>query len=665
MSMSRFYLRKQRAERTCLHVHSATAAVTSETRKACFVWLFIKLGKKGNGKAMRIFKQSKNCKKRTTKYRIKRVSVSAVTVGLLAGIIMQHSTQETPVVYGAESEESAPKVVVTEIFHRHIGDAIAGGGCYGEEIPHVHQGTEQDGGACYETAVEHVHQGNAVDGGGCYSVPVKHVHQGDEQQGGACYVPVYHTHEDQCYQDKICTIRYTKGAVVDNWTEECDEHGPQAPHEKAEGIGSHQDCGIGEENLYLLYCKECGIMSYSYHNYNALICSVDTNQPVGYELCCGRENDEIEGYEMGCGMAEGSIEYYQLTCKKSLEGFNRNCGLDEKTPCGRLVVTNESGDSRERAEVSVRLEDLSGGKLVPADDPFCWYDESGQRIGSGEQIQVSQNGNYTVELTLLNRDVDESGLKSSITVDNILPKADDNAQEEKTPAPTPSKEAEGAEEEEDPYVPSATKTPVANTVSEEEAKEENPEKEEAGEADEPRKIPNRTESTASTKKASTEEDLDEGAAEPSVTPAILQKDTKQKKLPEIKAPNTAAGQTERSKLFKGIFAIPAVRIITLTIGTLLILAGAFLLLLYIRRSVRLYNDDGEGRLVYLGRLSVRLEEDGYAVTISEKMEEKAYTNRYCIRPGLFRIGKAQQELLVYKGAERCTVCLEREMIVVI
>jgi len=184
-------------------------------------------------------------------------------------------------------------------------------------------------------------------------------------------------------------------------------------------------------------------------------------------------------------------------------------------------------------------------------------------------------------------------------------------------------------------------------------------------ADEPRKIPNRTESTSSTKKASTEEDLDEGAAEPSVTPVILQKDTKQKKLPEIKAPNTAAGQAERSKLFKGIFAIPAVRIITLTIGTLLILAGAFLLLLYIRRSVRLYNDDGEGRLVYLGRLSVRLEEDGYAVTISEKMEEKAYTNRYCIRPGLFRIGKAQQELLVYKGAERCTVCLEREMIVVI
>lgn len=620
-------------------------------------------------KAMRIFKQNKEYKKNKSRYKGKKLLVSAVAASLLIGIFMQTKGLGAQTVYGAESKEQAPKVVITEIFHKHIGDAAAGGGCYGEEIPHVHQGNEKDGGTCYETAIKHVHQGNAADGSGCYSIPIKHIHQGDEHQGGACYAPVYHTHEEQCYQDKICTIRYSKGTVVDNWTEECEEHGPQAPHEKAEGTGSHQDCGMGEENLYLLYCAECGIMSYSYHNYNALVCTIDTEQPISYTLSCGKETDEVEGYETGCGMEEGSIEHYQLTCQKTGEGFKRNCGLDEKTPCGRLIVTNESSGSQEKVVVSVRLEDLSGGKLLPDDEPFCWYDESGQRIGKGEQIQVSQNGNYTVELKLLNRDVDESGLRSSIWVDNVLPetgggeemKTPEPAKEKETPAPTPEKETSG-EESETP-VPSATEEPSTDTVPEEKQEEENPAEEEAQEGDEPEEVPGRMKRKTDAEGAEAENNLDKRAAEPTVRPVTLQKDTKQKKLPEVKAVKPAAGQAERSQLFKGIFAIPAVRVLTLTIGTLLILAGVFLLLLYIRRSVRLYNDDGEGRLVYLGRLRVRLEEDGYAVTISEEMEEKAYTNRYCIKPGLFGVGKAHQELLVYKGSGRCTVCIEREIIV--
>lgn len=39
MQMPLFSLREQRAKRICLHIHLATAAITSETRKACFVWL--------------------------------------------------------------------------------------------------------------------------------------------------------------------------------------------------------------------------------------------------------------------------------------------------------------------------------------------------------------------------------------------------------------------------------------------------------------------------------------------------------------------------------------------------------------------------------------------------------------------------------------------------
>lgn len=38
LSATVFFLREQRAKRICLHIHLATAAITSEIRKACFVW---------------------------------------------------------------------------------------------------------------------------------------------------------------------------------------------------------------------------------------------------------------------------------------------------------------------------------------------------------------------------------------------------------------------------------------------------------------------------------------------------------------------------------------------------------------------------------------------------------------------------------------------------
>lgn len=110
---------------------------------------------------------------------------------------------------------------------------------------------------------------------------------------------------------------------------------------------------------------------------------------------------------------------------------------------------------------------------------------------------------------------------------------------------------------------------------------------------------------------------------------------------------------------------PVVRLVSITLGSLLLFAGIFLLLFYLRRSVRLYNDNGEGKWLYLGRLLVHKEEEGYVVTIPEKLIEKAYTNRYEIRPGLFLLGKSEEELLVYGEERRAAVPLSREMIVML
>ena len=106
--------------------------------------------------------------------------------------------------------------------------------------------------------------------------------------------------------------------------------------------------------------------------------------------------------------------------------------------------------------------------------------------------------------------------------------------------------------------------------------------------------------------------------------------------------------------------------ITLTAGTLFLLGGILAVLLYLRRSVALYNDDGEGRMVYLGRCPVRMEEEGYCIIITDAMIEKSCTNRYRIRPGIFRFGRdEEQEMIVYKEEKKAVVCFGKEMIVTI
>lgn len=643
----------------------------------------------------RIFKQKKlksnyhmdyrNVIYRNTRHRAGKAARVLVVLSLLAGVVLpaRAHESETPAADTPEraaavtevsaAEVTAPKVVVTEIFHRHVGDASKEGGCYRLPIAHVHKGDEQSGGACFQGEVKHVHTGDEVSGTGCYTRPVLHIHDGNEGQEGACYHAVYHTHENSCYDNEICTIQYTKKDVFETFMDECEIHG-ETTFERANGTGTHKDCETGVEDLILEYCQACGPMTYNYHTYPVLVCGIDTDQIVRYEKICGREEGDIEGYETSCNMTEGQTESYQLTCVKKVDGYDRNCGLDEVTPCGRLTVTNETVGQDETVMVSVKFEDLSGGRLVPCENPFQWYDEAGKEIGNGNQITVRKNGNYTVELKLQNRDVDEDGLKSSILVDNVLEKTAGG--EEITPSPSLS--------------PSASPEKEGNTSASPERTPEDSgdhndghDDEDDGSGDDPVPTPSAPLKSAvisggeggsdeNNKKDTVSRDqsaalpktdtMDKGEG-PSLA-ANLKKETVERKAEEKMESAPSLPEKKEVSRLKGFFSIPAVRMITVAAGTLLFLTGLFLLLLYLRKSVRLYNDDGEGGFIYLGRLAVRLEEEGYAVTISEKAVEGAYTNRYCIKPGLFRLGKGELSLFVYQNEKKVSVCLSKEIIVV-
>ena len=141
-------------------------------------------------------------------------------------------------------------------------------------------------------------------------------------------------------------------------------------------------------------------------------------------------------------------------------------------------------------------------------------------------------------------------------------------------------------------------------------------------------------------------------------PAVVEK----VELPQAAAqPEDEGGEPLVLKRKWAVFT-PVIRMISITSGTLLLLAGMAVLLFYLRRSVRVYNDNGKGRMKYLGRAAVTLSEEGYYITITDKLMEHAATNRYCIRPDLFLIGKnSSWEICIVKDGKKKSVYLDKEM----
>ncbi len=743
----------------------------------------------------------------------------------------------TPV-YGGEP---AGKTVTTDIYHRHIGNASVLGGCYNVPVPHVHQGDKINGGACFAQPVPHEHKGSASAGGGCYTKEVRHKHVGNSTNGGACYEPVRHgAHTDTCYESGRCTRTYTKGAVVETFEDTCFRHQKTA-HEKAEGIASHSACGLGEEKIYLQYCKQCGFMPYTWHDYTKKTCGREENDIVGYRLSCGKGEGQVERYETSCGYQQGSVESYQLTCNKTTDGYRIGCGLREDQPCGRLVVSYEPQDNGTKAVLRARVEDLSGGKLVLSGNPYLWKDQGGNVLGTGDSLTVKENGNYSVKVSLENKDVDESGLHCSILVEGIVkPTAPPTATPTLKPTSTPTQRPTATPTQNPTATPTQkptatptqrptatpthkptampTQSPTATPTLKPTATPTH--KPTAAPTLKPTVKPTAMPSLKPTATPAVEPTATPGAgatvtptvqpsasptatpdAKPATTPATgengsggnnpdndnasppvagnpsdggpsegeendfgnvgeneaghgsgnspsggnennltegmpegdnnigneasgeeagensgegnldgdgpgsgtgignsgnlakdslmadshnngeevsgfgpegqhpIIKETHSVKAQESEASQDIKYQVKKKGLFWKIAALfqhPAVRIITITIGTLLTLAGGFFFLFYLRHSVKVYNDDGEGRMVYLGRYLLNREENGYVLRVTEAMEEESYTDRYAIKPGIFLVGKKEgEELMVVKGEDRVLVAFSREMIVVI
>ena len=528
----------------------------------------------------------------------------------------------------------------TYIYHQHVGNDKEEGGCYHTPLYHIHTGDET-GGGCYGTALYHAHAGDEISGGGCYGTALYHEHTGSEDEEGGCYVKKPHKHGSSCYR-----------------TVSSEDYGCYVVRTVDTGDGDY------EGHDYKYYYMSCGRTIHgtdASHTHEVINCNKEYDS--GYTLGCGKTEESIENYLMDCGRIEGeTIDSYALSCGKTtedIEGYGISCGRDEKTPVGKITVEEEKGSKKEETTIKVSFEDLSGGHLCLAEEPFTWYGPDGQRIGTGESISVSENGNYSVILGMKNEDVNKGSLKAGIKISSIV---------------KPSKNTGGNSGKDD-----GSKKDDDNNDNDNNGGDDSDGNKEGGDAKatpsplaEPTPSPlgaAAKEKTAVTtvKKEKAETGNKTGMAVRTPAPSLKwQEKTESIKLPKKQSQSVEIPKIE-IKEQKKTFAIPAaVKIITVTAGALLAALGSLFLLYYLRTSVKLYNDDGKGGMIYLGRCAVKLTEDGYTITISDEMEEKAVTNRYYIRPGFFRFLRGEdEELIVCRLKKRISVYLSKEMTIVI
>lgn len=532
--------------------------------------------------------------------------------------------------FGQTEPESTANRTVTYIYHKHIGSEEASGGCYRTPVYHVHKGNEAEGGSCYETPVYHEHSGDETLGGSCYGTIVYHSHSGNDSESGGCYQPVYHKHGSSCYR----TISSEEDGCYVIKTEDTID-------------------GDYEGHDFKYYYMSCGEVVYGTnpsHHHQKLDCNRG-NQITGYALGCGKTEESIDGYLFDCEKTKESIDGYALSCTRTgqdIDGYGRSCGKEESIPYGKILLTEEKTEDGKKSLLRAEFEDLTKGEILILKNPYTWLNEKGEVLGTDGELLVEDNGTYRVVLGVENEDINKDSLQAAIGVQGI-----------KKPVPvSPEKPDEGETEHggED------------NGENSGEVKEENKETGNPTPTVSPSPLPVPTEmqptvpAPAPLTSQRSVSDLTEKKESPA--PVWKKQITVATPLPR-NSQNKVLPPVQHAEKKTSFFTLPGVKVLTLTAGIFSLAAGLTALFFLLHGSVAVYNDDGKGGMHYLGRCMVKSEEEGEVVTITDSMEEKALTNRYGIRPGLYRFFRKEgEELTAERGQKRISVKLQKEMIVV-
>ncbi len=549
------------------------------------------------------------------------------------------------------SEAVSQNQSITYVYHEHIGNEETGNGCYSVPVYHVHEGSEEEGGNCYITPVYHVHQGDETNGGPCYGTAVYHVHEGNEGSGGLCFEAVYHKHKASCYE-KI--LGEDDGCTILRYEDTLD--------------------GDYEGHDYKNYYMSCGAVVHgtnSSHYHSKMVCRLE-GSVTSYVLGCGRTEETIERYEMSCIKTEETIDAYQLSCTKSeqdIEGYELGCGRGKETPVGKLILTGKLTANKKKANLTIVYEDMSEGEVVLSENPYTWYNGSGKLLGMGDKIQVPSNGKYYAVMDVQNEDIKKDSLKAELQVTGIKKEAAETGNSQDGGSgdgqDNTGTENNNIDEPENEVMPTPVASPTVSPMISPAATPVSTREPSIPKKEEVSALP-----ASDNKSSFGEKEAPEDIKTPNPTAdwkvEIKERILEEKKSAKEEVPRVETIEMQNTDESVDFFALPAVKMITITAGAFLTLAFLCVFLYLLAHSVRVYNDDGKGNLSYIGRCLVRTQEDGCSITITDTMLRKAVTNRYCIRSEIFHLWKdKEEELLVVRGERRQSVKIQKEIQVVI
>lgn len=478
-----------------------------------------------------------------------------------------------------------------------------------QTIRHTHSGDEQNGGECFSNPVYHTHVGSDTEEGECYSAPIYHVHEGDGAHGGACYgEKITHNHSGNAFSGGACYA-----ALYHQHNDSCYAQGDHTSACPSHREYHSYDCGtVHDWDGDGHGCD--GFTAYDCDGHVYLACGMSGGTIVGYAFSCSYWEGQVIGYRMNCGKTSETVEGYELTCTKTaddVDHYEKTCGMEE------------------------------GQEIEIPDPPTEDNGNSGNEGGNGE------GGNGEGE----SGEGESGGGTEPGETETEIPEPDEPSEPEPIPESATNLEPEQAQE------PEQTPQPIVETVTvPSPSVAPTVKKEVTGEA--PVRKKQTTDMDRVSPEPKPETDLNKQNQQNFPGNAVEEK----VELPQAAAqPEDAGGEPLVLKRRWAVFT-PVIKMLSITSGTVLSLAAIVLLLLYLRRSVRVYNDNGKGRMKYLGRAAVTLSEEGYYIRITEKLEERAATNRYCIRPDLFLIGKnSSWEIYVVRDGKKKSVYLDKEM----
>ena len=568
------------------------------------------------------------------------------------------------------------------IKHIHTGSPDASGGCY--TVPHYHVHSDPGNGECYSPRY-HSHTGSVESGGGCYTVAVPHYHEGDDSSAGGCYVPRYHSHGYECYDHKSCYVTRGPETMITAYGCPCPRHGDDATYVTYTYVENHHDCPEGRRETEVSFCSQCGFSGPTSpydHDWSTLTCSKSSSYIEGYVLGCGHSEGDTDHYEPGCGM-EGVIEGYDLTCTKTgndIDHYDPGCGMENGSNAAAVRVEKQSISGGIRLSLTASVQDLSDGMIDLGSAAFKWYDSEGNELGSGESLTVSQNGTYGLEVLLESDGIDQGSCRGSVNVSEIRSASsggntndDDhggnggqgNSDTNGNGDDEGNTGDEGTDQNPLAFVtPTPTATPSTTPAP-------------AVYSGDPGKG-----GTGDKGKSDASGSRTMASPVPSTTPAILPgKDDAVKKVQVTPQKRTSENEEVLNSATidtnndgakgrqgdKGIMQkagqflkTPAGKVISIGLSTALTAAALFALLLLLRRIAIIFNDDAEMKRHLVGIAIIKLTDDGFVLDISEKVCNRAFTNRYELFLGLFMIGRdPETEIMVTKKEKQAMVRAER------